>query len=535
MVDDMNQNRDLEKSDEGEPVLIPVGDMSDDSLKNWLEYGHEDERLDYKEHLEFEKERARGSKVELVRDLVSIGNTHGGYVIVGVKDEKNGKFTQVGTTEDVLRLYTSENIGNWMSSYVDGQPEIHVKPACFYKRDYLFIFIKKSNVPLVFRKDGTYRDSDGKECVNFRSGDIYVRHGSKSERAMHQDIGKLLLQVREDERRAVFAAKQRHQDVLDRLDSMVELMGGTSTGPEALDLAVSSTAVIEERLAKQIATGRSKYSIWLLNREFKRTKQVLRGVSPDESGEDIEVLLDREYVAFLKGLLPVWKVALELDEIGLSAAVAASLFDLYDYVDDKSFNISSARDSLWLKGWILYLAYCLGAYAVEKDAANYARLLLPKETRPEGAARSHSWIRATSIELSRAGRSKFKTICRDVFEHFQTDLYVTELFENEEVFTIKLCQFDLLQCMYTIVAGDGNCFPSFGAYTKMYIDEMVEKIVRNRHEDLWLPQVDDDVLAQALRTLDERANTQFFSHWTGGCWNSSVVREFMTEHPPHIE
>lgn len=519
-----------EEPSKEKPVLVADGRLSEDKLRLLLTYGQEEERLDYKETLDCAEVR-RKALVDLVCDLVSMANTHGGYIVVGVRQEKNRQFTPVGVSNEVLGLYTDENIMAWLLNYADGQPEIRVKSSEIGGRDYLFVFVKKSLVPLVFKRDGAYDDGKGDAKVKFHSGDMFVRHGTRSERVTHIDVTRLLLEVREDERQKTLEPRGRHLEVLERLDLIAELLGGKSVPGECLDLVGSDSERVENRAARQVSSGRQKYLTWLLMKEASALKGELKRILEEDNADSLAEVLDRTFVGFLRGVIPVWRVAVDLDELSVAESISGILIEIFEYSSSLLDPVlPSGIDGLWLSSRVVFLACCLGAYCVYRDKPAFARPLLEMAVRSEGELEGYSWFRATTISLSRVGRSEHKTICRDVFEFFQTDAYTISMFGTEDTFVMSLCQFDFLQCVYAMVAGNANCFPSFGAYKKKYIYPIAEKIVRSRDDGVWVPPVEGAALASALRELDHRADGQFFKSWWSG-WDSPCLREFLDEHP----
>lgn len=508
-------------------VLVADGILSQERVNFLVEYGQEEERIDYKETLDCDKKN-RG-KIDIVCDLVAMANTQGGYVVIGVREESNAQFTPIGVTKEVLGLYKEENLRNWCSNYVDGAVTLRAVSRTIGGKDFLVFFMGKSNVPLIFKKDGTYSDNKGLVQVKFRAGDIYIRHGSVSERLTHADMNRLMLGVREDERQRVYDQRDMREEIVERLDQMVVLLGGNTYPTQVLGISVSSTTRLEDRAVREVSMGKPKQLIWLLKKEFTELKGQLGRMCEIENVDELAEVLDRQFTRFLAGLVPLWRVSVELDELAVGTAIGVEVYDLYDFCAEIPLE-KGEYDTLWLQSRVVFLAYCLGAFAVSKSSPRFARLFLSKEATSQGELQGYSWFRTISIRLSRAGRSQNKTICRDVFEWFQSDAYLISIFGGEENLITAICQYDFLQCVYVLTVGNGNCYPSFAAYDKRRIDSMAEKIVRNLDSDSWIPQVDDDRLAATLRELDELAERQFFANWYGGLWDSPDVRRFIAQH-----
>lgn len=123
--------------------------------------------------------------IELVKDLVSMANSGGGVIVVGVRN--NATLSGVGV-EPVLDLdpakisdkvyrYTSEHFAGFGIHEVDRQG----KPVAA-------ILVDGVDSPLAFIRPGTYAIGSGKQNTAFGRGTVYVRHGAKSEPATSQDL-----------------------------------------------------------------------------------------------------------------------------------------------------------------------------------------------------------------------------------------------------------------------------------------------------------------------------------------------------------
>lgn len=150
----------------------------------------ESKSIDFKRS--FDPESA-GEWCELVKDLVAMANSGGGWVVIGVED--GGGIGPPGAAGPLLRLdparitdkvakYTGVQFDDFgiAEGVRDGQPVgvIEVGPA---------------SKPLVFEKPGTYTIADNKQKTAFSLGTLYVRHGAKSEPATTADVARILEKV----------------------------------------------------------------------------------------------------------------------------------------------------------------------------------------------------------------------------------------------------------------------------------------------------------------------------------------------------
>ena len=153
----------------------------------------ESAKLDYKAGYTGSQEE----RVELTKDLVAMANTAGGYIVVGI--ENDGK--PCGLTSAQLAALDEAKLRGQVVSYLGTSIDMFVDaPVTFDGLQYGVVTVLRSALsPLVFVKDGQYSTPKGLRQV-FRSGDVFVRHGSASERWNQNDVQVLLARAVERER-----------------------------------------------------------------------------------------------------------------------------------------------------------------------------------------------------------------------------------------------------------------------------------------------------------------------------------------------
>lgn len=142
--------------------------------------------------LEFKSDVDPDSKefwCNLCKHLVSLANTAGGYLIVGVNDD----YEPVGVSKSKLARLDISTVINCVSKYLyEDLDSIRFKKIKNKGLHFGIFYVDKHEIPLVFAKDGQYRDSGGNTRNVFSKGDIYFRHGGKSERANQRDLNRVL-------------------------------------------------------------------------------------------------------------------------------------------------------------------------------------------------------------------------------------------------------------------------------------------------------------------------------------------------------
>lgn len=126
-----------------------------------------------------------GEWCELVKDIVAIANSGGGYLLFGVKrngvpsgwDPKPVLDLDPAHITDKVKAYTGEEFS-----------EFEMQEAVKSDQTIAIPIVKSVGVPMVFTQPGTYSVAQGKQKTAFSRGTVYFRHGAKSEPANSQDL-----------------------------------------------------------------------------------------------------------------------------------------------------------------------------------------------------------------------------------------------------------------------------------------------------------------------------------------------------------
>jgi len=501
----------MEESIVAKSEVVVDGDMSVERITDLIELGHEEECLDYKEKFDFtSKPAAKRSKIDLVCDIVSMTNTDGGYIIVGVKDNKNGTFSPEGVDESCLQRLTQEDIQNLVSSYVDATLRILCKPVKYNNINILAICVFPGRLPVPFRKNGQYQSPKGNPVTKFCEGEIFVRHGAKSERASYEDWIRITEKIRGDERRKVLSTTGGQKGIIDRLDIIIQLLGGAAPPMKALDLAQSSEEDVEDRVAQLLTLQNSAPLRRTLQKEFNSISKFLESQKQTKTFEELVENLDRTFVGFLMQLFAVWVTAIEYDNLDLAQQIVEGLHKLYVRTKSIDYTFETKQiDSLWLQSRCVFLAYCLGAFAVVKE----------------------TWFRYILVMLSRANRLEKKSLCISVFDFLKDNPYIIGLFGGEDELKSALCQFDFLQCADTS-ARNKDCYPSFAVFYKSRIEPIVEEIIETCETGQWISKIEKSICAEIIDYLDKYAAKEFgfYFRWDYGKWRSIQITEFLKKY-----
>ena len=128
------------------------------------------------------------AKTNLVKDIVAMANSGGGQFIFG-GDETSSP----GLSPKTAKALDSAKILDYVEKYVE-KGYVHlrhdVQPGAGDKV-VLTIAVEPADYPVVMRKDGTWADMRNSSPVFYR-GDMWVRHGSKTERLSQADMRRFI-------------------------------------------------------------------------------------------------------------------------------------------------------------------------------------------------------------------------------------------------------------------------------------------------------------------------------------------------------
>jgi hypothetical protein len=138
--------------------------------------------------VEFKSQFDPGSRqdwCEIVKDIVAIANSGGGYIIFGVED--NG--TPSGAALEPIFRLDSAYLTDKVYSYTQFDlSDIQLLQAERQGSRVAILRIAGLRFPIVFTSPGTYTTETGSQKTAFSKGTTYFRHGAKSEPGTTQDL-----------------------------------------------------------------------------------------------------------------------------------------------------------------------------------------------------------------------------------------------------------------------------------------------------------------------------------------------------------
>jgi hypothetical protein len=152
--------------------------LASDGEQSWGEQSW----VDFKR--EFDPSSA-ASWCEIVKDIVAMANSGGGFIVIGLENDGLPSTAKIdaaialdpATITDKVRKYTGVQLGTF--SLHPGQKAGH---------DVQVIKIEAVKYPIVFTNVGSYELPNKKQERAFSVGQVYFRHGAKSEPGTGDDL-----------------------------------------------------------------------------------------------------------------------------------------------------------------------------------------------------------------------------------------------------------------------------------------------------------------------------------------------------------
>jgi len=228
-----------------DPIVVEP-QLTGQKIDELLTRKRESAKLDYKQDWDPQQNR---DVVELTKDLVSMANTAGGYVVIGMGDggeELGLSEAQVDRLDEAtLRAQVQGSLGTALELFLD-------KTIVWHSKRYAVVTVLKSpRSPVVFEKIGQYADPAGsnRQTIVFRQGDVFVRHGSASERWNQEDVRTIYARVVERE-------KERWlQEVLPDIRKLLQAAGLTTPAAPTAQELLRSDAEAFERALRRLTRG----------------------------------------------------------------------------------------------------------------------------------------------------------------------------------------------------------------------------------------------------------------------------------------
>lgn len=122
------------------------------ALKEILLQGFESKDLDYKGPCHWD-EKDKKACCEIVKDILAMANTLGGYIVMGVNEQENG-FTWEGLTLEQAKSFETSRINRFLQNYADPPINTLLKKIDHEDRTFVIIEVPRfADTPHICQKD----------------------------------------------------------------------------------------------------------------------------------------------------------------------------------------------------------------------------------------------------------------------------------------------------------------------------------------------------------------------------------------------
>lgn len=482
-------------------IVEPV--LTEEKLRLLLDEKHEQSCLDYKRTLDLNERR---DVVELAKDVAAMQSEEsGGYIVVGADDHG---MTVPDVTAAAARLFDESTLRPKLKKYLAEPFEVRTAEHAVNGNTVVLIYVGASaHGWCIFSSNGEYEDVAKRKVTVFRVGDVFVRHGTSSERWNDSDRQRLIQQI----------VAQRKEAWRVEIRREFAALGESSLTARKLEELPS--AAMTWRLD---AEGFDQLVTELIRRNDDIPLRQLLTRLPAEASKLIENEPD-ELAALLDRLTSVGALALQFERHEWFKRVLAILVAIYDLGFDPSSGYELDRPAI-VQLWIDIVAhvYALGALAVRLQDWDSVRLLADR--RPHGESFSYygSWIRHSFTLASRARMINDLGLierAHNVVRSVQASHPDRE--SEDDAVLDSLCQFDALGCLVVIgergSTDSRNYYPSFNRYRQRRSAPAFASIVQDitmRHK---IFAGSDQQLADAMGEVLSRADKENFRYgnWAG--------------------
>jgi hypothetical protein len=508
-------------------VVEPI--VTAEKLRQLLNEGHESTTLDFKRTLAFDHRGgiSKRALVDLAKDVAAMG-VDGGYLVIGADDAGTPTGELEIVPETLRECFDEARLRNQLKQWIPEPLDLHTAVHQIDSTWLVMIYIgPRSDGFCVFCCDG-----NTEQGTVFRRGDVYVRHGSASERWQHEDIPRIMRRIVEREK------EQWRVELSDDLAhlAIAATAQGIARGPVTaitwdLDAQTFADTVLELLRVNDDIPLRS-----FMQRAVEKIREL---VEQPEKQDDVSVILDR--LTCLAALAVTHHRKDWRPEFVRAFTHIYNLgFDAHGYPRELR-GISAAE--LWLA--IVVRIVGLGALMVRLDDWVGVQCLVVRPRQDGDFRYEMSWIRhgltmaarSGLLEELKDGQKVSYSLLQLARNHVSANEWMRpDLPSEAEEVLDSLCQFDFLSGIVVIGRSspdwnDGIVYPSFARFYSYRTDPIVARLIVDSAMRQELFPKDDNALAAALRDLNRIAAQDWlrFAVWDG--FEDQRIVEFLRAHP----
>lgn len=136
---------------------------------------------------------------KILKEIIAMANTNGGIILIGWEEKVDG-YELKGINRKTLNLLKDEKLNDKVDKYCSKKIKLKLHIVKDFNKNGKTVGIievsANSSYLVVFNKDCSIKENN-KDITLWRKGDIYVRHGSKTEKIIQQDLDEFLLRIKD--------------------------------------------------------------------------------------------------------------------------------------------------------------------------------------------------------------------------------------------------------------------------------------------------------------------------------------------------
>lgn len=522
-----------------QPPFALDGSVTKEKLEELLDVQTELAWLDYKEGCDPNQTK---DLVEITKDIGAM-MIEGGYLVIGVAD--SGEVT--GISQHVAPLFDqatlASKVGRYLPERFDIRSSVHLIEVKGVDLRVAVVWVAPHPSGLcVFRADGNYPTGGGSTKSAFRQGNVYARHGTKSEPWSQGDIAVVidgLIQSAKEAWRSELSAEilSMHREG--------EVQTTVMTAPSSALTWKLDAATFEDFIVELMRHNDDIPVRRMLRRASSDIRELVQQQASSDTRNDFSTALDR--------IATVGALGLEFDRSMYVDFAVDALVELADGTGGASLNPLPSQISaseIWLR--IAERLYSLGSLAVRtRRWATVRRLATAKISSPF-SEKNQPWHRLALTEASRAGLMHENS---DAGQRLLSVLLFSRSVivanpslrpdvpgpladepDNTDVLLSSLCQFDFLAMVLAGVDVGAETtsqlsavsYPNFSRFYGSRLGDLPRQLVLDPPtRSALVPGTPDSFLALILELVSQYAHAQGLRFWGWDGYSDPEVVSFI--------
>jgi len=482
-------------------------DVTKERVLQLLAAQAEHQGLDYKQELDLAE---KDSTIELAKDVGALA-ANGGHIVIGALDD--GSLSRRVTAKH-LELLDESKVRAKLKAYLPSSIQLRIAHHEIDHAMVAVVWVEPHHAGFaVFKKDGD--TSPGKNPV-FRAGDVFVRHGTASERWQQEDVDRIY------ERHIEHRRERWRAEMLPEMQRMAAEYASSqiATGPidaiswQMEEKTFSSTVVELLRQSDRVGALR------LLDRAVS------------DIGAALAVADSNGFSLVLSRLVDIIALATAYSGTDFHPRASDCIARVYNIVANlQSQSWHSVRSHRQLN--VAVACEAIGALAVRRQHWNLVSHLASAEVDEQGYPEAPYLLRHAHLAAARSGllederRSVSLVTLAEEYAKLHSSLRPDGA-TDDEVLT-SVCQFDALACLVVMGRDDptdfGSYWPGFLVYYARRVEPAIRRLVFDREMREAIFPRDNQQLADALHLFNRTARTTSFAMYGGweGFRDPSVV------------